>query len=97
MYNAEFARSFVSDIKKIPREVQELFTNQWLPFILSDPRCGERFQGAELKNYRKIAFRIKRNDYRIVYQIEKQRICIVFIAIGSRENFYKKLKRRQLG
>lgn len=92
MYKIEFAKSFVKDFKKIPKPVQKVVFDKWIPRLQEDPKIGQRFAGTHLKQYLKLAFRHKRNDYRIVYQVHKKQIRIVLLAIGSRENFYEKLK-----
>ncbi len=94
MYNVSFAKSFLKDIKKIPKEVQKEVINNWVPQIKENPYIGDKFSGKNLSNFTKISFRHKRNDYRIVYQIHKKQISIIFLAIGSRENFYKKVSQR---
>ena len=92
MYKIEFAQSFIKDFKKIPKEVQKVFLNKWIPRLQENPKIGQRFVGKNLRKYSKLAFRHKKSDYRIVYQVYKKEIRIVLLAIGSRENFYKKLK-----
>lgn len=92
MFKVEFSRTFVKGIKKIPKEVQSEVLNKWVPRLQNDPCIGRRFAGKKLKKFLKLAFRFKKNDYRIVYQVKKKEILIVFLAVGSRKNFYKKLK-----
>lgn len=91
MYKVEFAKSFTKDIKKIPKEVQEEVLNKWIPRIQENPHTGKKFKGKNLSKFTRLSFRHKKNDYRIVYRIYKKQILIIFLAIGSRENFYKKL------
>jgi len=92
MFKIKFAKSFVKDLKKISKEVQVEIMHKWIIKIQEDPYIGKRFVGQSLRRFSRFAFRYKKNDYRIVYQIHKKQILIVFLAIGSRENFYKKLK-----
>ena len=94
MYRISFSRSFLKDIKKISKEVQKEAIEKWIPKIQEDPYIGTQFSGPTLKDYTKISFRYKKSDYRIVYKIHKKEISIIFLAIGSRENFYKKISRR---
>ena len=93
MYKAEFAKSFQKDIKKLSHEVQIKIVDEIIPMIIQKPEIGDFFVGSKLKGFQKYAFRFKKNDYRIVYKINKTQIIIVFLAIGSRENFYKRLDR----
>ncbi len=95
MFKVEFAKSFLKDFKKISREVQKEVVEKWIPRMQNAPTVsGQRFKGKHLHDFWKLAFRYKKNDYRIVYQIHFQKVLIILLAIGSRENFYKKLRRR---
>ena len=94
MFKVELARSFEKDFKKISKEVQSEVFNKWIPLLKENPEIGKRFVGKNLQKFIKLAFRFKRNDYRIVYQVYKTKVVIVLLAIGNRENFYKKLRRR---
>jgi len=91
MYKIEFAKSFVKDFKKTPKEVQNIVIDKWIPRLQKDPSIGQRFVGKKLKGFLKLAFRYKKNDYRIVFKVYNKEIKIVLIAIGSRENFYRHL------
>jgi mRNA interferase RelE/StbE len=33
-------------------------------------------------------------EYRVAYQIKEQEISVMIIQVGTRENFYEKLKKR---
>lgn len=91
MYKIEFAKTFSKDFKKIPQEVRNVVFKKWIPRLQENPNIGERFVGKRLKYYLRLPFRFKRNDYRIVYQIHQNTIVVVLLAIGSRENFYRRL------
>ena len=91
MHKVEFAKSFLKDLKKITKEVQNEVIDKWIPKLQENPTIGQKFVGKKMKKFHKLAFRYKKNDYRIVYQIHKKEILVVLLAIGSRENFYKKL------
>jgi mRNA-degrading endonuclease RelE of RelBE toxin-antitoxin system len=93
MLDIKFAKSFVKDLRKIPKEVRGDVLEKWIPRIQESPDIGKHFSGKNLKKFLRLAFRYKRNNYRIVYQVKKTEVLIVFLAIGSRENFYKKIKR----
>lgn len=95
MFEIKFAKSFIKDLRKISKEVQDDVLDKWIPRIQNDPDVGKRFSGKNLNKFSRFAFRYKRNDYRIVYQVRKKEVLIVFLAIGSRENFYKKIKRKR--
>lgn len=92
MYKVELAKSVKKDFKRITNEVQNVIFEKWIPSLEQDPYIGERLKGPVMKKFWKLAFRFKKNDYRIVYEIRENEILIVIIAIGSRENFYKRFR-----
>jgi len=91
MFRADFAKSFYKDCRKLDREFLDLLLTKIVPKILENPSIGDRFKGRNLRHLSKFAVRFKRTDYRLVYQVLKQEVVILFIAVGSRENFYKKI------
>ena len=94
MYKLEFAKSFEKDFKKLAPEAQREFFDIWAVRLQENPYIGERMKGKALKKFMKCAFRFKQNDYRVVYWIHEKRVCVILLAIGSRENFYKRLGMR---
>ncbi len=68
---------------KIKTELQELKDNPWIGLLLSGKYSGLR--------YIKIIY--KRVEYRIVYDISEEKKEILIIFLGTRENFYKELRR----
>lgn len=93
MFRIEIAKSFLKDMKKISHEVQKEISEKWIPRIRDNPYIGQKFVGKKLKDFTKLGFRYKKNDYRIVYKIYQKEILVLLLAIGSRENFYKKLNK----
>ncbi len=94
MYNFVIINSCKQDFKKLSRDAQKFLRLTIFPIILKDPFIGEKLQGKNFKKLYKFGLRYKSTDYRIVYQIVNKELTIIFIMIASRENFYKKLKRR---
>ncbi len=94
MYNFVVVNSCKKDFKKLSRDAQKFIRHSCFPIILKDPFAGNRLKGKEFQEIFKFSDRFKSVDYRIVYKIENEKLIIVFIMIASRENFYKKLKRR---
>ena len=90
MYNIYVKKSFEKDFRKISEEARREFTSKWIPRLQENPRIGEHMKGG-LKDFWKLVFRFKKNDYRLVYEIHCKEILIIFLAIGSRESFYKRL------
>lgn len=83
---------FKKDIKKI--NDKELLLRIWgvIRKIKKDFTIGELKKG-NLKGIRTFKFQIKSNSYRIAYYVEKEKINIVYLHIGSRENFYKEIEK----
>lgn len=93
MYNLIFAKSFLKDLKRLSPEVQRVFSEKWSVLIADDPFKGKSFVGKRLKGYYKLSIRYKRTDYRIVYVIKRKKVEVLLLAMGPRENFYKRLDR----
>lgn len=93
MFNVEFTKSFVKDFKKIDQAAKRQFLEKWIPKLEQNPEIGGHFVGKNLKGFRKLKFRAKRSDFRVVYKINKRKVTILMIAIGTRENFYKSLNK----
>ncbi|HCE86717.1 MAG: Cytotoxic translational repressor of toxin-antitoxin stability system [Parcubacteria group bacterium GW2011_GWC2_44_17] len=92
MYFIKLSSSAKKDLKKLPQQVQDE-----IKFVhsrrIQDCHYGIKLKG-ELKRYCKYAFQHQGVAYRIAYEIKKDILLIVIIIIGTRENFYKELKRR---
>jgi len=91
MFKIEFTKSFQKEIKKLPKEVQYHILVKWITRLQENPDIGKRFASKKLKKYFKLAFRYKRSDYRMVYQIKRKEVKIIMLAVGTRENFYNRL------
>ena len=94
MYNFVITNSCKKDFKKLSQEVQKFIRHFCFLKILKNPFIGRNLKGNEFKKILKFAIIFKKTDYRIIYKIEKEKLIIIFIIVASRENFYKKLKRR---
>lgn len=94
MYSVRFSKSFIKDLKKLDKSDAILIVDKWIPMLQKNPDLGDRFVGANLTRFRKLAFRYKRVDYRIVYEIKHSSLQLIFLAVGSRENFYKNFRMR---
>lgn len=68
--------------------------------IIHAPKIAENpySQGSRLKGnfsgFWKYVFRCNGIAYRVAYEIKSTELIIAVIMIGTRENFYKELKRR---
>ena len=76
----------LSSADKALKNIQSLFRNKIVNRIadLSNnpfPNDSKKLKGSNF-------FRIRINDYRVIYQIEKQILLITVIKIDKRENVY---------
>ncbi|NCF75330.1 MAG: type II toxin-antitoxin system RelE/ParE family toxin [Xanthomonadaceae bacterium] len=94
MYDFVVINSCRKDFKKLNRETQKFIRHFCFSKILQNPYIGKKLKGKEFQKILKFGIAFKTTDYRIVYKIEKEKLIIIFIMVASRENFYKKLKKR---
>jgi mRNA interferase RelE/StbE len=85
MYSLELSPAAVRDYKKLPADEIENI-NRSIENISGNPR---------LSGYKKLknrnAYRIRVNDYRIIYEILEKSSTIVIIRIRHRKEVYKNL------
>ena len=91
-FTLELSPAARRDLKRLPENVQReiLFTH--LPAIQADPYgVGRQLRGA-LKGERSYHFG-RKPEYRIIYFIEGELITVTIL--GTRENIYKRARRRR--
>lgn len=93
MYNLIIPGAVKKDLKKLPEELQKIIAKEHLPSIQSNPHQGKFLKGEFGKFWKYVLFH-KNTEYRIVYKITETNKLVIMIMIGSRENFYERLKRR---
>lgn len=94
MYQPEFHPKVDKDLSKFDKNLKKDIRDKHIPKILEDPhRAGKSLSGklAGLKSY---SFTAHRTEYRIVYDMLEEKVIVLFLMIGSRENFYERLLRR---
>jgi len=94
MYQPEFHPKVDKDISKLDKNHRRVIRDKHIPKILEDPhRAGKGLTGklAGLKSY---SFTANRVEYRIIYDIFEEKTIVLFLMVGSRENFYERLLRR---
>ena len=79
-------------VKKLPREVKEEIVMLCEEFIAKHPFDAEKLQKPLNECY---SFHFKANNvhYRIAYRIVENDERVDIILVGTRENFYQKLRR----
>lgn len=79
------------DLKKLPPDIQKKVVYEHLPTIERDPfGVGHPLYGA-LKGELSYHFG-RKPEYRIIYYVENELITVTII--GSRENLYKRARKR---
>ena len=82
-YKFEFAKSVRKDFKKIPqldagRRLNAIFE------LAKDPRSqsSKKLKGAKL-------YRIRIGNYRVIYEIQDERLLVSVIKLGHRKDVYQ--------
>ncbi len=93
MYSIEYHSSIRKDLKRLDKPAVLFLKQEVLPVIANNPYNGQLLHG-EFRHYRKYVFSFNRVSYRIAYEIMQNDTVVLLILVGTRENFYKELKRR---
>ena len=93
MYKLIVPRSVENDLKKLPSQLQRKIASKHLPAIQANPDQG-KFLQKQFRKLRKYRLSYLGTEYRIVYKVSESVKLITIIMIGSRENFYERLKQR---
>ncbi len=83
MYKIEIDRKAFKELLRIPKSDQNNIRKA-INKLSKDPRpngCKKLKDG--------ILYRIRCGNYRILYRIEDENLCILVIRIGNRKNIYK--------
>ena len=78
--------------KKLPKEARAEVVRLCEDYISKYPFDAEKLQ-KPIDECRSFHFKINNTHYRIAYRILKDKKKIDVVLIGSRENFYQRLKR----
>lgn len=91
-YSKLYHNAFAKDIKKFDKALK-LKVADCIEKIALEPTIGQKLT-AELSDVYSYHFSYNKSEYRIAYMIKEDEVLIYFISVGSRENFYRQLKRR---
>jgi len=83
MYQYFFEQKAVGDIKKLPKDIQKRIIKKLDFFCSKDPLIF----ACHLKNYELGTYRFRIGDYRVIFDLEEDRIII--LAVGHRREIYK--------
>lgn len=94
MYKPEFHPKVDKEIARFDKSLRRDIRDKHIPRILSDPhRAGKNLSG-RLSGLKSYTFTANRVEYRLVYDIVEEKVVVLFLMAGSRENFYERLLRR---
>jgi mRNA interferase RelE/StbE len=83
MYEIIFRNPAKRFLKKIDKNSQKKVLEK-IQKLKNNPRIGKPLTG-NLKGF----WRLRQDNYRIVYRIKDQELIVYIMNIGSRENIYK--------
>jgi len=63
--------------------------NKHIKHLADKPRLGEPLQGDKAK--KRHLWKLSVGDYRIIYQIKKDRLLIIVVRVGDRKEVYRNL------
>lgn len=90
MYEVVVLNSASRQLKKFDKPIRVKLINE-LEKIAENPYIGELLKG-DLATIYSYHLKITGTEYRVAYQIKEKEIVVVIMQIGTRENFYEKLK-----
>ena len=91
MYQIVITPSVKKSAKKLPKQTRQEITEQSQE-LKENPYVGEKLSGS-LHFLYSFHLKFKNVNYRIAYTINNSQKQIIVHLIGSREGFYKRLKR----
>lgn len=91
MYELVVLSTPAKQLRKFDKNIRSAIINS-LEKIAENPFIGEMLKG-DLSTIYSYHLKIAGTEYRIAYQIEEQEIVVIVLQIGTRENFYKELKK----
>ncbi|MEH2207365.1 MAG: type II toxin-antitoxin system RelE/ParE family toxin [Nostoc sp.] len=83
-YKVEILRGALKQLKKIPSELQER-----IQIKIDDLATEPRPKGVKKLKGKENAYRIRVNDYRVIYDIFDDLLVVNVVEVGHRKNIYK--------
>ena len=82
MYTLDYSETAVKQLKKLPNGVQERI-------LIALERLRIRPKSCDIKRLVEIKwYRFRVGDYRIIFEMEEEKLLIFVIEIGHRKNVY---------
>ena len=82
---------FSRTIKKLHKK-EKAAVDRAVRTIISDTGVGNMKKGT-LAGVRVYKFKVTDQQYLLAYRVEKKPACIMLLALGSHENFYRNLSK----
>lgn len=86
-YNIEYDNNVIKQLKKIDKSQRDIIL-KWIKKNLSNSE-NPREKGKKLKGNLKDYWRYRVGKYRVISEIDDERITIIVINIGHRSDVYK--------
>ena len=88
LFFVEFKTSAVKELKRLPRAVQiKIFDG--LRLLATDPFSSllpiRKMEGRSSEN----RFRLRVGQYRVIYEVKKEKVVILVIRVGHRKDVYR--------
>ena len=83
-YNVGIKASAIKNLEKLPIEIQNKLRSIISSFEINPRPVGVK----KLKTYSNL-WRVRMGDYRIIYHIRDDKLIVLVVAVGARENIYK--------
>ena len=93
MFEIEFSKQSVKDIRKLASQLQKLLLSKVFPYLSEDYTVAKKLK-AKLRDIYSYGFNFKKTEYRIAFEVINESQKLLILMVGTRENFYDRLHRR---
>lgn len=83
-WTIEYTLSALKELKKLPKDVRRRIYNKIDESLLKNPYAGEPLEG-RLEGF----FKFRVGDYRVIYELKKERIVILILRVAHRKDAYR--------
>jgi mRNA interferase RelE/StbE len=85
MYRLEFTKQADKALRRLPRDAAKLIVGK-LEILAADPYAPNN---NVKKLVERTGYRLRVGDWRVIYEIEDDRLVILVVAVGSRGAIYR--------
>jgi mRNA interferase RelE/StbE len=87
IYQIEFTKGALKQLKKLPTDIKERIDSKILE-LANEPRPNgvKKLEGSDS------LYRIRVNDYRVIYQIQDDVLLVTVAKVGHRREIYREDK-----